>query len=135
MMSVRDMPVGPEMDGLVATFVMGWAKRMTNGRFKRPNDDTWHDMVDYIGSPYSNAGIEPGETWNPSEDIAHAWQVVEKMSSTTKETWELKHGSCMEEALFTFEGGRDLPWTIGEHLGRGNDAVSDLSCCITRCAG
>lgn len=61
-MTIDDMPAGPEMDRLVAEKVMGWHARGFDG--KRHD---WYDGHDFIrGWSY----------WNPSTNIAHAWEVV-----------------------------------------------------------
>jgi hypothetical protein len=60
--------------------------------------------------------------YTPSKDIRDAWAVVEKMSSTTKENWTIVQYSSGTYATFEYEGGRDLPWSIGVFNALGDDA-------------
>lgn len=58
-MNIDEMPAGTEMDRLVAEKVMGW------------DPSEWHQGQDC-------------RRWKPSNDIAHAWEVVEKMEATMR---------------------------------------------------
>ena len=53
-MNIDEMPAGTEMDRCVAEKVMGW------------DPSEWHQGQDC-------------RRWKPSNDIAHAWEVVEKI--------------------------------------------------------
>ena len=66
---------GPELDRLMAEKVMGW-KRTTEGA--PPGCAYWKDDDGFV-----RANETPGGSlnWNPSTDIAAAWQVVEKLAS------------------------------------------------------
>jgi hypothetical protein len=61
------MKAGREMDELVATKVMGWHKGESWG-----GTDWFTKDNEYAESVFK---------WNPSEIIADAWQVVEKLRS------------------------------------------------------
>lgn len=76
-MNIDELPAGPELDDLVATRVMGW-KRETKDfdggswtRWNRPGESgTWHPANPVLR----------GEDWfSPSTNIAHAFEVVEKI--------------------------------------------------------
>lgn len=56
-----------------------------------------------------------------SESMGKAWEVVEHMTATTKESWEFHHTTTMQTAIFEFDGGRDRPWKPGQYVG---DALS-----------
>ena len=63
------MKAGPELDALVAEKVMGWDLSFefsTHGK----KETGWLDPVAHF--------IHRKGQWSPSEDIAAAWQVVEK---------------------------------------------------------
>jgi len=64
-MKIEDMKAGRELDALVAEKVMGWKK------VKWLGDYDWRDKDGE--QPYTV------RAWNPSTDIAAAWQVVEKI--------------------------------------------------------
>jgi hypothetical protein len=92
-----------ELDGLIALRVFG------------------NDPMGYVVEP-GFCGLRPGVKMieacsaQPfSTDPAAAWRVVEKMSSTTKEHWEIHYFSSGCSARFSYEGGRDLPWVVGDH--------------------
>lgn len=78
---IRNMPAGREMDALVAERVMGWHKEET-GIMPRWADKDGH-FVHYVLDDFDgNSG------WFPSDDIAAAWEVVEKMNEKfTVEIW------------------------------------------------
>lgn len=75
---MTDQP-GPELDRLIAEKVMGWTPYTAKG--------TYLDANRGIRNTY------PGGSngWSPSEDIAHAWEVVEKMMDIT-DTRRCKNG-------------------------------------------
>jgi hypothetical protein len=78
------MPAGREMDALVATKAMGWSL-ITVGEHQGDHDwlddpqnhphvlDLTHSLVRFA------APFKDGEKWSPSDDMAAAWEVVEKM--------------------------------------------------------
>lgn len=100
-MNYDEMPAGPELDRLIAEKVMGWeysaaynAYFLSDGKRER----------------------EPSD-WSPSTNIAQAWEVVEHMTQTTKETWEFRSTTTLHTAIFEFDGGRDRPWKPGQYVG------------------
>lgn len=64
--NIDAMPAGAEMDALVAERVMGWWRKY----YPPAAEDAWFD---------ANGFRMKRGAWCPSEDIAAAWQVVEKM--------------------------------------------------------
>ena len=68
-MTDHDLQPGPELDRLVAEKVMGWKKWSTTG------DHLWTAADSRVRS------LRPEDAWafNPSTNIAHAWEVVEKL--------------------------------------------------------
>ena len=68
---ILELEAGPELDWLMAGKVMGW-KRTTDGA--PPGCAYWKD-----GDGFICATEDPGGNlnWNPSRDIAAAWEVVE----------------------------------------------------------
>jgi hypothetical protein len=74
---MSDLPAGPELDRLVAEKVMGW-KPLSHG------DGWWTDGVSQrlIGKVPDLVMVgEMDQRFVPSQSIAHAWEVVERMSS------------------------------------------------------
>ncbi len=70
------MNPGPELDAKIATEVMGWVSA----------DDGWWDLPDGKSTGYhQNDGLPAigtegdSDRWKPSEDIAAAWEAVEKV--------------------------------------------------------
>jgi hypothetical protein len=55
-----------------------------------------------------------------------AAKVLDRMSSTTKEYWTLEVFSTGAVATFSYEGGRDLPWKIGESRGEGDELAEAI---------
>jgi hypothetical protein len=53
--------------------------------------------------------------WSPSTNLEHAMEVIELMSTTTKEYWEIHVFSTGFKVSFEYEGGRDVPWKPGEY--------------------
>lgn len=64
-MNIDDMPAGPEMDRLVAERVMGWEP-------KPPRWNGWWYYEDHRPD-------EDSKCFQPSTNIAHAWEVVDRM--------------------------------------------------------
>lgn len=78
-MNYDEMPAGPEMDRLVAEKVMGWVR----DSHKIPDDEPdWHAGMTVHG-PWKDGskGGRYSTSWQPSINIAHAWEVVETMTS------------------------------------------------------
>lgn len=115
------------LDAKVAKHVMEWPNLIVKdcGGWitvfgNKPDCMTWPRFWE-LGQATSAAKRENEKHHIPnySTNIAAAMEVVEKMSSTTKEYWTLEVFSTGAVATFNYEGGRDLPWTVGEHKGAG----------------
>lgn len=71
-MPSTDIPAGSELDRLIAEKVMGW-KIINNGP----------GCFDCIRGRYPKTGhIMAVTRWNPSSNIAHAWEVLDRLGST-----------------------------------------------------
>jgi hypothetical protein len=71
---MMDTKASRELDALVAEKVMGWkAERRPTGNLMAILPDDSRVCVEHV------QGCLPARRWNPSEDIAVAWEVVEKM--------------------------------------------------------
>ncbi len=68
-MSYDTMQAGEEMNRLIANKVMGWSKGH--------DDDCYMDGIEEVWTDYDP--VYAGRTFNPSTNIAHAWEVVEKL--------------------------------------------------------
>ncbi len=93
---MSDLPAGAELDRLVAERVMGW-------RWHQPPKYDYHGPLPEQGAVLVPPGFdEKGFEWppkgvipvgffcsafNPSTNIAHAWEVVEKMNAAG--LWQL----------------------------------------------
>lgn len=98
-----------ELDAQIAEKVMGWRKKI--------GDDPVFQGVELWSEDESIGSARPCVYWHPTESISDAMEVIEKMSTTTKEYWTLEVFSTGTRAVFDYEGGRDLSWTPGEHVG------------------
>lgn len=106
-MNYDDMQAGPEMDRLIAEKVMGWKWHETRSTMSPSH---WVDRK-------RNARFI-GQRFEPSIQMAHAWEVVDHMTQTTKETWEFHVTTTLHVAIFEFDGGRDRPWKPGQYIGQ-----------------
>ena len=70
-MKTKALMPGCEPDALIAEKVMGWKR----------GDYCWFDggRPVYQTSDWTPNGMAPFREWNPSTDIAVAWEVVKKM--------------------------------------------------------
>jgi len=68
-MKIDDMKAGRELDALVAEKVMGWELHYPYA----------HDVENNVNYDLADTKIAFVKRFNPSTDIAAAWQVVEKM--------------------------------------------------------
>lgn len=108
------MPAGAEMDRAVAERVMGWGTGWCDRRWYTNHSyhDSWHQEeapsreacrftpVEYYRvygkEGYSDGAmeVEVGE-WHPSTNIAHAWEVVERLVATSHhialDAWDNEH--------------------------------------------
>ena len=80
---IRNIKAGREMDALIAEKVMGWKKIVIGGV-------GWFVKESPLGMSYQYM-TQSGD-FEPSTDIAAAWQVVEKMSS--RKDWD-EHPVCI----------------------------------------
>jgi len=71
---ILNMPAGREMDALVAEKVMGWMPK--NNLYWKDNEGSFAGWA----TNYPEYEVKP---FNPSIDIAAAWDVVVKMARTT----------------------------------------------------
>ena len=103
-----EMEAGPELDALVAEIVMGW-------KLKRFNDggiviigDVPPDATHLICCPSHPRAF----LWSPSQDIAAAWQVVEKMQADGFEFTMRGHpDGWVEVAIFHYKRNLFGRWT------------------------
>jgi hypothetical protein len=81
-MTPDDMPAGPELDRMVGERVMGW--KLVSG-FSADSINGWgasHDGIHFARIFCGACGYDGiGEWFSPSTNIAHAWEVVERMRS------------------------------------------------------
>lgn len=92
-MNADQMPAGLELDRLVAEKVMGWHR----------DCDRW-----MAGDQMRGWAFE----WNPSTNIAHAWEAVDRILSNQGRNLNLqvKAGTCFAHFCGTTEGARaDTP--------------------------
>lgn len=69
-MTTTDLPAGPELDRLVAEDVMEW--------FVEDSGDGMPWFAVWPGDGTSR-WVHQVAVWNPSTNMAHAWEVVERM--------------------------------------------------------
>lgn len=90
-MDIDNMPAGCTLDKLVAEKVMGW----------REEDGYYYDVKGGIRSLLYD--------FNPSVDIASAWEVVEKLDLFRK--YYLTHDSIDEWSIYLHD--YDMEWFAG----------------------
>ncbi len=73
--------------------------------------------------------------WNPALDMNQAMEVLDKMSTTTKETWTLFYCSTGAVAEFHYEGGREVPWKFGVHTGESENMSTAICLAALRAVG
>lgn len=106
-----ELPPGRELDTLVAERVMGWTVNRADGRH-------WHT----VGPTGRERGILIGcdccadkydRAFTPSQDIRDAWEVVEKLTTTTKQWFRFEQSSVTYCATFETSGTGecDGEWT------------------------
>lgn len=74
-----NIPAGPELDRLVAEKVMWWSWVKTHVPAGVNAFYDWQEASDYEGPDRRGKGF--CSPWHPSTNIAHAWEVVERMES------------------------------------------------------
>ncbi len=95
------MNAGPEMDALVATQVMGWT------RDSWVEEDGWYAGVRVHG-PWKRDGVTATtHNWKPSENIAHAWEVVEKMRATNPQRYVSINNSIFDPGWIVWIDSKD----------------------------
>ena len=73
-----DMPAGAEMDRLVAEKVMGW--RPAPGTYLNEHGDEFScELWVWDGYKDDRDFAQEVKRWHPSTNIAHAWEVVERL--------------------------------------------------------
>lgn len=101
MIDINNMPAGPEMDRLVAELVMGWSKTTDPMCF---TSDAGVRCV-------SNDDDREILFW-PSRNIAHAWEVVEKMKAVGRDVSALTR-TRIEPPVFKGGEYTGAKWRVG----------------------
>lgn len=117
--SVVMPPPGRELDALVAEKVMGW-RRMTWTEYNTLTQScsnserltyAWHDasgkMLDQVAETLKGVDEPDDLAWSPSTDIAAAWEVVERLTGSTKQWFYLEQCSVYADAKFEVSGAGD----------------------------
>ncbi len=88
------MDAGQELDALVATEVMGWRRTITGTLC-----DSW---VDARGWPTGWGDYDGERVFEPSTDIAAAWQVVERLNTLGYDVQvdSYEHGTMWSAILY-----------------------------------
>lgn len=92
---MSDHRAGPELDRTIAEKVMGWTHRAS------PEDNSYHTFYREHGTVVLH--------WSPSTNIAHAFEVVERMTSLGFEHLAINRSDETPEWLVWF--GRNQRWT------------------------
>ncbi len=80
-MNYDEMPSGAELDRLIAEKVMGWKINGPDLFGTTVFDDGKCGRFDRVGSAHGLPVWPAGDQFSPSTNIAHAWEVMEKMRS------------------------------------------------------
>jgi hypothetical protein len=78
MKDYANMEAGPELDRLIAKEVMGWEPLLVSDRDPTPH--FWHDPSGVTVNRRTHPACTDDTQFRPSTNIAHAWEVVERMS-------------------------------------------------------
>lgn len=109
------MEAGPEMDRLVAEKVMGWRDMSWAERYPNDAEDTGFMPRQWYG-PLPDGRLvglynvsehdhdSPNSLWRPSVNIAHAWELMEKVRN---DGWHVVVVTCDG-----CEPGSDGPWAV-----------------------
>lgn len=127
-MADKNHVAGPELDALMAEKVMEWECLEGEALLERmyPAAGKARKNVEFMterahlkriwvvpGTDERKACEECGTLPPWSTNIAHAFEVVESMSCSTKETWQFFYCSTGATVEFDYEGGRDRHWKPG----------------------
>jgi len=111
------MNPGPELDRAIAEQVMGWKANPNPDKYRAESINRYGQPVLDVANIGHNCDAYDEVIFQPSTNIAHAWEVVEYMTQTTKESWEFTHYTTLQIAIFEFDGGRERPWKPGQYVG------------------
>jgi hypothetical protein len=153
---MTDLPAGPELDRLVAEKVMGW----TDGEFTAWQSDDisidddvgYHQFKSSIKYPayisdghfysvirnideWEIFGTDEGPLlhWSPSTNIAHAWEVVEKLRSLGRDV--TLHIALGQAACFVRDSDPDRYNTNESALYPGHSSLRSLDFNHHQCYG
>lgn len=109
-----------KIDALVAEHVMGWTLRNCDGEPATTPDD-YYDAANNDGWTWN--GTDEAWTWRPTQDIAAAWEVVEKLQADV--TFKRSMGYATVRLKFCDDDGV-------ERSGRANEkyAAIPLAICL-----
>lgn len=94
------LAAGPDMDRLIAQKVMGWETRISDSR-EVPH---YRFYIIVTGSENDHEDSQrPGTTFAPSTNIAHAWEVVERLPISHRDA----------SAHFSVQRESDGRWSAG----------------------
>ncbi|GAF72144.1 unnamed protein product [marine sediment metagenome] len=93
MPDVDTLPAGPELNVLVARWVKGW--------FVSDSIPNHYRLPLYVGSRVTHKS-EPFEwhDWQPSTDIAAAWEVVDELN---RRGWWVKFNHCLSNGIPAYQ--------------------------------
>lgn len=120
-----EIPVGAALDALVSERIFGqpWELFEHVSINDRPGGWTWLPRGSNPHSPpgESYAGMRPPRY---SSEIGQAWEIVERLTTTTKEWFRCEQSCITYEATFAIEGAgdRDDAWTAK------GDSIAEAIC-------
>ena len=83
-MNIQDMKAGPELDRLVAEKVMGWTMTPTPGKYRgQCINEHGQPVLELINGGHG-CDIPDELIFQPSTNITHVWEVVEKLTNNGK---------------------------------------------------
>lgn len=91
------LPAGPEVDRLVAEGPMRWTRKSVI--LVNDEEETEHYETGGPRGAFGESNLRSVDDFNPSTNIAHAWEVVEKMTAMGEFVGVMWNGQQWECAL------------------------------------
>jgi hypothetical protein len=120
------MKAGRELDALVAEKVMGWERRMMTDQVTGP-EEVWAATNPIDGQKFAVALVC---SFQPSQLIAAAWQVWDKLAELTDRGWTLLRESRNFTNRAEMWSIHDSPFNLGDFPSYAEADTAPLAICL-----